>query len=109
MGFFRFRRSFRILPGVRVNVGKRSTSVSVGVRGAHVTIGKSGTRTTVGVPGTGMSYTEVTPHRQETAKMGDSATPPSVERTSSGSPARGWLWIILVIVVAVVILIDVIR
>ena len=63
MGFFRFRRSFRIAPGLRLNIGKRSTSVSVGVRGAHVTIGNTGTRTTVGVPGTGLSYTEVTPNR----------------------------------------------
>ena len=109
MGFFRFRRSFRILPGVRLNVGKRSTSVSLGVRGAHVTFGKRGTRTTVGVPGTGVSYTEVKPHQQETAKMAASATPPSVEPTSSGSPARGWLWIIVVTVVLVVILIGVMR
>jgi len=55
MGFFRFRRSFRIAPGLRLNIGKRSTSVSVGVRGAHVTFGKAGTRTTLGVPGTGLS------------------------------------------------------
>jgi hypothetical protein len=56
-----------------------------------------------------MSYTEVTPHRQETAKLGASATPPSVERTSSGSRARGWLWLIVVTVVLVVILIGVMR
>ena len=57
----RFRRSIRILPGLRVNLGKRGASVSVGVRGAHVTFGKTGTRTTVGLPGTGVSYTHVTP------------------------------------------------
>jgi hypothetical protein len=34
MGFFRFRRSLRILPGVRLNVGKRNTFVSLGVRHA---------------------------------------------------------------------------
>jgi hypothetical protein len=37
------------------------------------------------------------------------ATPPSVEPTSSGSAARGWLWIIAVTVVLIVILIDVMR
>jgi hypothetical protein len=109
MGFFRFRRSFRILPGVRLNFGKRSTSVSLGVRGAHVTFGKRGTRTTIDIPGTGMSYTDVTPQRHETVKMALPATPPSVDPTSSGSPARGWLWIILVIAAAVAILIDVMR
>ena len=65
MGFFRFRRSFRLLPGVRLNLGKRSTSVSLGVRGAHVTLGgPQGTRTTVGLPGTGLSYTEVSKPQQ---------------------------------------------
>ena len=33
----------------------------------------------------------------------------SVEPTSSGSPARGWLWIIVVTIVLAVILIGVMR
>ncbi|MCU1314919.1 MAG: hypothetical protein JWN63_241 [Candidatus Acidoferrum typicum] len=68
---FRFRRSAKLLPGVRLNLGKRGASVSVGVRGAHVTYGPTGTRTTVGIPGTGLSYTSTASghHRtpQETA------------------------------------------
>jgi hypothetical protein len=56
---FRFRRSFKILPGLRLNLGKKSASVSVGVRGAHVTLRPGHKpRTTVGLPGTGLSYTE---------------------------------------------------
>jgi hypothetical protein len=55
---FRFRRSIRLIPGLRLNIGRRGVSVSAGVRGAHVTVGKDGTRTTVGIPGTGMSYTD---------------------------------------------------
>jgi hypothetical protein len=47
---FRFRRSFSILPGIRLNLGKRGISASIGVRGAHVTFGPTGTRTTVGLP-----------------------------------------------------------
>lgn len=54
---FRFRRSIRVLPGVRLNVGKRGvTSVSVGGRGMTTNINKSGSRTTVGLPGSGISY-----------------------------------------------------
>lgn len=53
---FRFRHSIKILPGVRINLGKTGVSVSAGVRGAHVTVGAKGTRTTVGLPGTGVSY-----------------------------------------------------
>ncbi len=54
---FRFRRTFSVIPGVRINFGKRGASVSVGVRGAHVTMGSHGTRASVGIPGTGASYT----------------------------------------------------
>ena len=59
MGFFRFRRSIKIAPGIRWNFGKKSTSLSIGGRGANYTIGTSGSRTTVGIPGTGLSYTEI--------------------------------------------------
>jgi hypothetical protein len=59
MGFFRFRRSIKLFPGVRWNIGKKSTSLSVGPRGAHVTMGTAGSRTAVGIPGTGLSYINV--------------------------------------------------
>ena len=36
---FRFHRSIRLLPGIRLNFGKRGISASIGVRGAHVTYG----------------------------------------------------------------------
>ena len=52
-----FRKSFKIAPGVRLNVGKKGiSSVSVGGKGARVSVGKKGTRTTLGIPGTGLSY-----------------------------------------------------
>lgn len=35
----RFRRSIRILPGLRLILGRCGASVSIGVRGAHVTLG----------------------------------------------------------------------
>ena len=56
MGFFRFRRSFRIAPGLRVNFGKRSVSLSAGGRGATVTAGPRGLWSNVGIPGTGLTY-----------------------------------------------------
>ena len=73
---FRFRRSIRILPGIRLNVGKRGASVSMGVRGAHVTLGPKGARTTLGVPGTGLSYT----------KLYSSTLPNEVLSPSQGQP-----------------------
>ncbi|MCE9588145.1 MAG: DUF4236 domain-containing protein [Verrucomicrobia bacterium] len=63
MGFFRFRRSIKLFPGVLWNIGKKSSSLSFGGKGAHYTVGgPRGSRTTVGIPGTGLSYTETSGH-----------------------------------------------
>lgn len=53
---FRFRRSIGLLPGIRINLGKRGISATIGVRGAGVTVGPSGTHLNVGLPGTGLSF-----------------------------------------------------
>lgn len=51
----RFRRTFRVLPGVRVNVSKHGISTTVGPRGMHLTFNRYGVRQDVGLPGTGLS------------------------------------------------------
>ena len=53
---FRFRRSIKIAPGLRVNIGKSGASISAGVRGASINAGAQGLHTNVGIPGTGISY-----------------------------------------------------
>lgn len=59
MGFFSFRKSFKILPGVRLNIGKKSSSISLGPRGAKLNINSKGRkRLTTSIPGTGISYTQ---------------------------------------------------
>jgi hypothetical protein len=55
---FRFRRSIKLAPGIRLNVSKSGVSASIGRRGATVNISEKGTRATVGIPGTGISYSE---------------------------------------------------
>ncbi|MBS1726417.1 MAG: DUF4236 domain-containing protein [Armatimonadetes bacterium] len=52
----RFHRSFKLFPGVRLNVSKSGFSTSFGVRGATINVGPRGVRGTVGIPGTGLSY-----------------------------------------------------
>ena len=53
------KRRIKILPGVRVNLGKKGvSSVSVGGKIARVNISKAGTRTTVREPKTGLSYSK---------------------------------------------------
>ncbi|WP_222890246.1 DUF4236 domain-containing protein [Enterobacter sp. C2] len=56
----RFRQTFTLFPGVRLNIGKQGISASIGVPGATVNVGKKGLRATVGLPGTGLSYTTPT-------------------------------------------------
>jgi hypothetical protein len=55
---FRFRRTVRVLPGLRLNVGQRNISASVGTRGFWYTLGSAGRRITVGLPGTGLYWTK---------------------------------------------------
>src|SRR5574340_213148 len=57
MGYFRFYRRARILPGLSLNISKSGPSITMGVRGLHYTVGTSGVRYTAGIPGTGLYYT----------------------------------------------------
>lgn len=50
----RFRRSIRIMPGVRVNLGLHGAGVSIGPRGLHVGMNRQGMYTSAGIPGTGI-------------------------------------------------------
>jgi hypothetical protein len=75
---FRFRRSLKILPGVRINFSGSGTSVSLGARGFHYTIGPRGTRITAGLPGTGLSWTQYSPYRSNPSNR-DEASPPQLD------------------------------
>lgn len=57
---FRYRRSYKVFPGVKVNIGKKSTSFTIGGKLYHTTLNKKrGTVTrTVSTPIKGLSYTE---------------------------------------------------
>jgi hypothetical protein len=77
---FRFRRRIKLMPGVHLNVNKKSLSLSAGVRGAHITKGTTGTRATVGIPGSGLSYTT-----HKSRKKGESAKKGSPRKIRSSS------------------------
>ena len=53
----RFRKSFKIFPGVKVNMSKGGVSFTVGAKGYHLNFSKRGVRQTVGLPGSGISET----------------------------------------------------
>lgn len=68
---FRFRKSKKILPGVTLNLNKKSASISIGPKGFRQTFSTTGKKTTtVGVPGTGLSYSQ---------SSGSSSAPAPVE------------------------------
>lgn len=75
MGHYRFRRSIKILPGVRVNLNKKSTSITVGGKGFTRTVSSNGQiSNNIGIPGTGISYREIEqPARKSTGPANDSA------------------------------------
>lgn len=78
---FRFRKSIKIAPGIRINLTKKGvSSVSVGKRGATMNIGKKGTRGTVGIPNSGLSYSSYKSHTksnqpQQSLKQGKNPSP----------------------------------
>ena len=53
----RFRRTFTLFPGVKVNVSKGGMSITVGRRGFHLNFSKRGVLQTTGLPGSGISHT----------------------------------------------------
>ena len=54
----RYRKSVKIMPGVRVNISKSGLSTTIGSKGASVNIGKKGVYANAGIPGTGVYMRE---------------------------------------------------
>jgi len=52
----RFRRSVKIVPGLRLNFSTGGISATIGPRGASVNLGSRGAFLNLGLPGTGLSY-----------------------------------------------------
>lgn len=66
---FGFRKSFKVAPGVRLNVGKTRSSLSVGGKGLTTNISKRGVKTTASISGTGLSYSaKAAPKKRKSTK-----------------------------------------
>lgn len=88
---FRFRKSIKILPGVKININKKSSSITFGTKGVHYTVNSKGKRTaTVGVPGTGLSYTTST--SKNTKKSPLASTQSYVTANNINKPPSGPKW-----------------
>lgn len=91
---FRFRRSFKIAPGVRLNLNSKSTSVRIGPKGLGYTISSKGKRrVNASVPGTGISYSAV-------------QSSGTKERPIGGSQKNGSVWTAIVGVIALFVAIG---
>ena len=53
----RFRETFQLFPGVRLNLSGNGISATFGIPGASVNVGPRGIHSTVGIPGSGLSFT----------------------------------------------------
>lgn len=98
---FRFRKSVKVAPGVRLNVSKSGLSTSVGTKGASMNLSSKGTRVSASVPGTGMSWTKRT--RTTGASQRKPAKRIARERSRRDAQAEAldestglsWLWALL--------------
>jgi hypothetical protein len=98
---WRFRRSVKLLPGIRLNLSRSGVSTSIGVRGAHVTVGHGKVRETVGIPGTGISYTQTQgTHQEARSEARQQAVP---EALPKGNAWRGRLWLVIFVAAAAVL------
>jgi hypothetical protein len=64
---WRFRKSFKILPGIRMNFGKKGfSSFTFGKGWFSTNVSSKGTHQNFNIPGTGITYrTQTTPHTQQ--------------------------------------------
>ena len=86
---WRFRKSLKILPGVRLNFGKGGlTSTTLGGRWLKTNVGGRGVKHTVSLPGTGVSY----------------QTDTGQSRPASPSDSRSLLLILVAVLLVLVLL-----
>lgn len=82
----RYRKSIKVAPGVKVNVGKKSVGISVGNEYSGISVNsKTGAHARISAPGTGMSYTTKIKNSPETTNIplaaGSEPAPSEAEST----------------------------
>lgn len=97
---FRFRKSVKILPGVKLNISSRGISSTIGGRGASVNVSKRGVRGTVGIPGSGISYSEmIVRNGKKPRNRSNSQAPIPAPSAPGAAGSRGfpWGWIAFIV------------
>ncbi|HET7724535.1 MAG TPA: DUF4236 domain-containing protein [Propionibacteriaceae bacterium] len=87
---FRIRRSFAVMPGVRVNLSPSSIGLTVGGRYARTTVNsRTGVRRSYSIPGTGISYTSRPTQAPARTRGTVRVTPPQQAAEHALAPAPG--------------------
>jgi tetratricopeptide (TPR) repeat protein len=85
----RFRRSMKLMPGVRLSFNKDSVGMSFGVPGARYTINSKGRRTvSTGIPGTGLYNVETLSSGKRTASATSTQSTGLTEMRSYDPPTN---------------------
>lgn len=74
---WRFRRSVKLFPGVRLNFSGGGISTTIGVPGASINVGKTGSYVNLGLTGTGLSYRAKLMSRERPAPIAPPHVPAS--------------------------------
>lgn len=90
---FRFRKRFKIIPGIWLNLSKSWVSTSIGGKGLTANFKDGKTKTTANVPGTSLNYSETS-----TGTLNGPAT------EQHAIPA--WVWLLIIVVLALVFLVK---
>lgn len=93
----RFRKTFSILPGVKLNIGKKSASVRVGMRGLGFTAGTAGQTVTASLPGSGFSVSHKLKGRAAPAR----GAAPALDRSAQPAERGRRPWVVLAVVYVV--------
>lgn len=94
---FRFRKSVKIAPGVKLNFGKKSAGMSIGGKYGGVSFNsKTGARVRASAPGTGLSYsTKISGSGKKCAKSSSNPV------TNSRPICLRWWYIALIVLFAI--------
>lgn len=76
----RFRKSIKIAPGVKLNIGSKSVGVSLGGKFAGISLNsRTGAQVRASAPGTGLSYTKKIGGKKKTSASGKKTKKEQIE------------------------------
>lgn len=81
---WRFRKTVKILPGVRLNISRSGIGTTLGPNGASINLGNRGTRITVGIPGTGISHSSLMSQSTDSGG-GQTVLPVNAQKSGCGT------------------------